>query len=93
VEVEEPVHSNVVLTHWRESFGLARAGGRIKERFEIALDCALRTGQVKRDRDRPEIPLHPPLLWVTFDGSVMPRRPSDGGHRRMIEEISPAPVI
>jgi hypothetical protein len=89
VEVEEPVHSNVVLTRLRESFGLARAGGRIKERFEIALDGALRTGQVKWDRDRPAIPPHPPFLCVTLDGSVMPQRPSDGGHRRMIEEISP----
>ena len=51
VTVEGPVHLDEVVIRIRQAWGLARAGGRIRDAVAAGVDLALRKGSLRRDGD------------------------------------------
>jgi very-short-patch-repair endonuclease len=56
VEVEGPVHIDEIVNRIRAGWGLKRAGGRIQEAIEQAVDVSVRTGRLVSADDFLSIP-------------------------------------
>ena len=56
VEVEGPVHIDEIVNRIRAGWGLKRAGGRIQEAIEQAVDVSVRTGRLVNTDDFLSIP-------------------------------------
>lgn len=56
VDVEGPVHIDEVVNRIRDAWGLKRAGGRIQEAVEMALNVSVHTGRLLRDDDFLSVP-------------------------------------
>lgn len=56
VEVESPVHVDEVVNRVRDAWGLKRAGGRIQDAVEMAVDVSVRAGRLFRDGDFLSVP-------------------------------------
>lgn len=59
VRIEGPVHADEVVDRIRSTWGLRRAGARIQQAVEAAIDVAVRTGRVERTADFLGIPNAP----------------------------------
>jgi hypothetical protein len=59
VRIEGPVHADEVIDRIRDAWGLKRAGGRIQQAVETAIDVAVRTGRIERTADFLTIPNAP----------------------------------
>ncbi|EZP50038.1 DUF3320 domain-containing protein [Sphingomonas sp. RIT328] len=62
VDVEGPVHVDEVVGRIRSAWGLKRAGGRIHEAVEIAVEVSVRTGRLRRDGDFLSLPDRQPRI-------------------------------
>ena len=56
VDVEGPVHIDEVVNRIRDAWSLKRAGGRIQDAVELAIDVSVRTGRLFRDGDFLSVP-------------------------------------
>jgi hypothetical protein len=56
VRIEGPVHIDEVIDRIRDAWGLKRAGGRVQQAVETAIDVAVRTGRIERAADFLALP-------------------------------------
>lgn len=56
VRIEGPVHIDEVIDRIRDAWGLKRAGGRVQQAVETAIDVAVRTGRIERGADFLALP-------------------------------------
>jgi very-short-patch-repair endonuclease len=56
VRIEGPVHADEVVDRIRNAWGLKRAGGRIQQAVETAIDVSIRTGRIERAADFLALP-------------------------------------
>jgi very-short-patch-repair endonuclease len=56
VRIEGPVHVDEIIDRIRDAWGLKRAGSRIKQAVETAIDVAVRTGRIGRAADFLALP-------------------------------------
>src|SRR3546814_18453922 len=62
VEVEGPVHLDEVTTRIREAWGLKRAGARIQDAVESAVEVSVRAGRLERSGAFLSIPGRSPRV-------------------------------
>jgi len=62
VELEGPVHLDEVVNRIRDAWGLKRAGGRIQEAVELAVDVSVKMGRVARQGNFLSIPGREPRV-------------------------------
>ncbi|MEO6387940.1 MAG: DUF3320 domain-containing protein, partial [Croceibacterium sp.] len=62
VEVEGPVHVDEVVNRMRDAWGLKRAGGRIQDSVELAIDVSVHTGRLAREGDFLSIAGRAPIV-------------------------------
>lgn len=62
VQREGPVHIDEVVNRIRDAWGLKRAGGRIQEAVERAIEVSVKVGRVSQDGDFLSRPGHQPKL-------------------------------
>jgi len=82
LEVEGPVHSDLVVERIRQRYGLKRAGHRIRERIETELR--------RRDAGRIRMRLRGgrPVFFMKAGSEIVPRRPAQDTPKRKIEHIA-----
>jgi very-short-patch-repair endonuclease len=61
VRIEGPVHIDEVIERIRSAWGLKRAGGRIQQAIEAAVQVAVQTGRIEREGSFLAIP-HVPIV-------------------------------
>lgn len=89
LEIEGPIHRDLVIERVRERYGLRRAGRRIQERIERELRSrrAAGLGPVPAE-EASDGPNDEPVFW-TFRGQTgTPRRPAPGRAPRKIEHLA-----
>lgn len=69
VEIEGPVHIDEVVNRIRDAWGLKRAGGRIQDAVERAIDVSVRTGRLSRVADFLSLTDQKPLVRDRSDVS------------------------
>lgn len=62
VEVEGPVHVDEVVNRIRDAWGLKRAGARIQDAVDLAVDLSVGTGRLFRDGDFLSVPGRNPAV-------------------------------
>ncbi len=80
VKIEGPVHQDRVMRAIATSFGIARAGARVRARLQAAIDAAVKNGSIER--------------WESFlytGGTGDPAIRESGG--RAIHEIPPDEIV
>ena len=79
VEVEAPVHIDLLVERIRNRYGLRRAGNAIRDRIERGVKAAVQSGVVDRDGS---------FLRLPEKRDAAPRCPTPGISARKIEHIS-----
>ncbi|MFJ8532829.1 DUF3320 domain-containing protein [Streptomyces sp. NPDC093591] len=83
VQVEGPVHVDLVLQRVREAWGVGRAGTRIKTNFDLAVATLTSAGRIHRSGDGA-------FLDVTGRSELQPRMPAPGAPSRKVGHV---PVV
>jgi hypothetical protein len=79
VEIESPIAEELALRRVRESWGIGRAGSRIRSAFKDALNSLTRQGEISRDRFG--------FLWVGKLRGVRVPVDKTPETRRTVEEV------
>ncbi|MCA1844548.1 MAG: DUF3320 domain-containing protein [Actinobacteria bacterium] len=79
VRIEGPVHQEVVLRRVREAWQVERAGQRIRNAYETALDWLVRRRELRRDAQG--------FLWQASQAIDAVRTPAEETGARSIEEV------
>jgi very-short-patch-repair endonuclease len=85
VRIEGPVHADEVIDRIRTAWGLKRAGGRIQQAVETAIDVAVRTGRIERAADFLAIPDAPVR--------IRDRSATSSGALRRADRLPPAEIV
>ena len=85
LEVEGPIHRDLIVERVRSRYGLRRSGKRIQAR----LDLELRNGSAGRiGRPAAGAPSRKRVFWTTPDRAVVPRSPAPDRAPRKIEHLA-----
>lgn len=82
IEVEGPVHRDLIVERVRGRYGLRRSGKRIQARLDLELRNA---GPGRIGRPAAGAPDREKVFWTTPDRTAGPRRPAAGKAPRKIE--------
>ena len=91
VEIEIPVHIDLVVERIRVRYGLKQSGRIIKERLDRAIRESIKSGKVgwlPRAHGAPAPTRGKFLIGGNSEADIRPRRPTDGETPRKIDHIS-----
>ncbi len=84
VEVEAPIHRDLLSRRIVTAWGYQRAGSRISAKMESAISAAAHQGRIR---------VQGQFLWPSFELEVVPRGPALDGTIRNVDHIADEEIV